>query len=452
MFLRLTDDLTSPVIRHRLFKTFTCMPSNPRVELLNLGDELLLGIRENSHLAHIGSELARHGLDLRRNVCFRDEVDDIRLYFKDSWDDADIIITTGGLGPTVDDNTREVVAEVLGLNLIFVPEVEAAIKARFAKLGRQMSPNNLKQCYLPEGAELIPNPYGTAPGIWLEKDGKYLAMLPGPASELYPMLSEHVIPRLCGEGFCRIEDAYLQIRTMGVGESGLEEQLRPIFDRYEGLGVAYCAHQGLVDVRLSRGKAEHSRPVIQNIAKECRDVLGADFVCYGDDSIAKVVFDHLRADEKTLAVAESCTGGLLSNAFTDIPGASKVFTGGIVCYNNDAKMELLGVPEDILAQHGAVSAETAVAMATGAAERMTSDYALAITGFAGPSGGTPENPVGTIYIGYHAPCGTWCVRMRYPGERTAVKTRAVNRALDVMRRKLHKYKVEDAMASMMHAG
>ncbi|MEM8550292.1 MAG: competence/damage-inducible protein A [Verrucomicrobiota bacterium] len=426
------------------------MASNPRVELLTLGDELLLGIRENAHLMHIGSELARHGLDLQRNQSFSDKIEDIERFFRDSWEQADIVITTGGLGPTVDDNTREVVADVLGLELNFVPAIEADIRARFARLGREMSENNLKQCYLPEGAELIPNPYGTAPGIWLEKDGKYLAMMPGPSAELYPMLKEHVIPRLCSNGLCNIGEAYLQIRTMGVGESGLENTLRPIFNQHPGLGLAYCAHQGLVDVRLSRGKGDYSRAALQGIAKECREALGEDFVCYGNDTLAKVVFDHLRADEKTLAVAESCTGGLLSNAFTDIPGASKVFTGGIVCYNNDAKMELLGVPEDILAQHGAVSAETAVAMATGAAERMSADYALSVTGFAGPSGGTPENPVGTIYIGYHAPAGSWCVRMMYPGERTAVKTRAVNRALDVMRRKLNKYKVEDAMAALMH--
>ncbi|MBC2595535.1 competence/damage-inducible protein A [Ruficoccus amylovorans] len=428
------------------------MPSNPRVELLNLGDELLLGIRENSHLAHIGRELARHGLHLQRNVCFNDAPEDIRRFFKESWEQSDIVITTGGLGPTSDDNTREAVAEVLGRKLIYSDEIEQAIRARFERLGRTVTPNNLKQCYLPEGAEILPNPNGTAPGIWLKINDKCLAMLPGPSNEMIPMLSDQVIPRLCSEGHCRLDEAYLQIRTMGIGESALENLLMPIFDKHEGLGVAYCAHQGMVDVRLSRGKGDYSRCAIQHIAKECRETLGADFVCYGDDSIAKVIFDHLRADEKTLAVAESCTGGLLSNAFTDIPGASKVFSGGIVCYNNDAKMELLGVPECIIAQHGAVSAETAVAMATGAAERLSTDYALSVTGFAGPSGGTAENPVGTIYIGYHAPCGTWCVRMVYPGERSTVKVRAVMRALDVMRRKLNKYKVEDALQALATGG
>ncbi|MGE9293556.1 MAG: competence/damage-inducible protein A [Puniceicoccales bacterium] len=416
-----------------------------KVDLITLGDELLLGIRANGHLRYIGEMLGRHGLTLRRNITCRDTAEDIRDTFEAAWLTADIIITTGGLGPTSDDNTREVIAEYLGRELVFDPAVKDEIQARFDKLGRTMSDNNLKQCYLPEGAERLPNPFGTAPGIYLNVDGKRLFMLPGPRQELQPMFEEQVMPRLCGDGFCDLNHAYLQLRTLGVGESALETRLIPIFDQYPGLQVAYCAHQGMVDVRLSGLPPEE----IKTVGDACREELGPDFACFGDDPLAKIIFDHLRANEKTLAVAESCTGGLLANAFTDIPGASKVFVGGLVCYCNEAKQELLEIPEEIICQHGAVSAETAVAMATGAAERFGSDYALSVTGFAGPCGGTPENPVGTIYIGYHAPCGTWCVKMRYPGERTTVKMRAVNRALDVMRRKLCKYKVEDALATMM---
>ncbi|WOO41579.1 competence/damage-inducible protein A [Rubellicoccus peritrichatus] len=428
------------------------MSSELKVDLITLGDELLLGIRENGHLHFIGQEFGRHGMFLRRNLTCRDTAEEIRESFLSSWNSADIIITTGGLGPTTDDNTREVIAETLGLELVFDESIKNDIQARFDRLGRQMSDNNLKQCYLPKGAEKLPNPFGTAPGIHLKHDGKQLFMLPGPSSELRPMLESEVIPRLCENGFCNINDSYLQLRTIGVGESHLDEMLSPTFARYPELNVAYCAHNGLVDVRLSSVNQAIGEKQINEIAEECREKLGPDFICYGGCSIAKIIFNHLRADEKTLAVAESCTGGLLSNAFTNIPGASKVFAGGVVCYSNDAKMEMLGVPEEILIQHGAVSAETAVAMATGVAERMSTDYALSITGFAGPSGGTPENPVGTIYIGYSCPCGTWCVRMRYPGERVTVKERAVTRALDVMRRKIRKYKVEDALATMNACG
>lgn len=423
------------------------MTSELKIDLITLGDELLLGIRQNGHLCHIGEQLARLGLTLRRNMTCRDQAGDIRYAFGAAWDSADVVITTGGLGPTSDDNTREVIAELLGLPLDFHAPTEAAIKERFAKLGRVMGQNNYKQCYLPQGAESLPNPHGTAPGIYYHKDGKHLFMLPGPSTELKPMLLEQVLPRLRAAGLCRPDDTYLQIRTIGVGESALEEKLQPVFARYTGLNVAYCAHEGMVDVRLNSPDGSLNQNDLKQIGKDCRDLLGTDFICFGSAPLAKVIFDHLRADEKTLAVAESCTGGLLSNAFTDIPGISKVFIGGVVCYNNEAKMEMLGVPECILMQHGAVSAETAVAMATGVAERFGSDYALAVTGFAGPSGGTPENPVGTIHIGYHSPCGTWCVRVLFPGGRAAVKARAVNRALDVMRRKLCKYKAEDALAA-----
>lgn len=424
------------------------MPNDKTIDLITLGDELLLGIRQNGHLCKIGAEFARHGLSLRRNIVCRDDAASIRQTFMSCWESADIIITTGGLGPTSDDNTRETIASCLGCPLEFQPEIEAAIAARFRRLGRRMSPVNLKQCYLPRGARLLPNPHGTAPGVFYRRDGKLLFMLPGPSAELYPMLDVEVIPRLCREGLCSPEDAYLQLRTMGVGESRLQEMLNPVFGRFPGLGVAFCAHEGMVDVRVFSEDERIGVEQLARAAEECRQLLGDDFICFGHCNLAKVIFNHLRADEKRLAVAESCTGGLLSNAFTDIPGASKVFTGGVVCYSNDAKMELLGVPECILQQHGAVSAETAVAMATGAAERFSSDYALSVTGFAGPSGGTPENPVGTIYIGYHSPCGTWSVRMAEPGERLAVKARAVNHALDIMRRKLCKNKIEDALATM----
>lgn len=421
------------------------MSTLTKVDLITLGDELLLGIRENGHLKYIGGELARRGLSLRRNACCRDAREDIIRTFNDAWAHADIVITTGGLGPTSDDNTREVIAECLGRELEFKQEIKDAIQARFDRLGRTMGDNNLKQCYVPRGAEILPNPFGTAPGIYLEQDGKHLFMLPGPSNELRPMFENEVMTRICDRGYCSISDTYLQIRTCGVGESALEERLQPILKANPDIQVAYCAHQGLVDVRLTMETFPIDFERLRAVGDECRTLLGEDFVCFGHCCLAKTIFNFLRAHERTLAVAESCTGGLLANCFTDIPGASKVFAGGVVCYNNDAKMDMLGVPECILNQHGAVSAECAVAMADGAAERFGTDYALAVTGFAGPCGGTPENPVGTIFIGYHSPVGSWCVRMVYPGTRSAVKIRAVVRALDIMRRKLQKYQVEEAL-------
>ena len=262
-------------------------------------------------------------------------------------------------------------------------------------------------------------------------------MLPGPPNELQPMFLEQVVPRLAAKGLLTEGEAYIQLRTSGVGESLLETRLQPIFDRFGSkLSIAYCAHAGHVDCRVSSPSGELSHPELQEIANECAKLLGEDFVCYGRDSLAKVCADLLRANEQTLAIAETVSGGLLANAFTDICGACKFFAGGVVCFTNEAKMQLLDVPECMLLQHGAVSAENTVAMATGAAENLGSDWAVAITGFAGPSGGTKDNPVGTIFIAIHAPHGTWSKKMSYPGPRATVRQRAVNAALDWLRREL----------------
>ncbi|PHX86617.1 MAG: damage-inducible protein CinA [Opitutia bacterium] len=406
-------------------------------ELLTLGDELLLGLTANGHLTFIGAQLGRRGVTLRRNITITDEADAIVAQFRESWSRADVVITTGGLGPTCDDRTRECIAEVLGQKLVRHAEVEASIEARFERLGRKMTLNNLKQAQVFERGEVLINANGTAPGLWVEQDGKILVMLPGPPNELQPMFTEQVVPRLAARGLLTEREAYVQIRTSGVGESALETKLQPIFDRFgAALSVAFCAHSGHVDCRLSSPNGQLDDPRLHVVAEECAALLGEDFVCYGHDPLARVCADLLRAQEKTLACAETASGGLLANSFTDISGASKFFSGGVVCYSNESKMQLLGVPECLLAQHGAVSAENAVAMATGAAEILSSDYGIAITGFAGPCGGTAENPVGTFYLALHAPHGVWSKKLNYPGPRTTVKVRAVNAALDWLRREL----------------
>ncbi len=408
-----------------------------RYELLTLGDELLLGLTANGHLTFIGAQLGRRGVLLGRNVTITDEAEEIARQFRESWAQADVIITTGGLGPTCDDRTREVIAAVLGQKLVFDPAIEQAMLDRFNKFGRKMTPNNLKQAYKFERGEVLPNANGTAPGLWVEQDGKVLCMLPGPPNELQPMFTEQVLPRLAKLGLVLDREAYVQLRTAGIGESALEMKLQPVFDRHgDALSIAFCAHQAQVDCRLSSLSGRLSLAELDAVAAECARLLGEDFMGFGYDSLAKVCADLLRAQEKTLAVAETATGGLLANAFTDICGASKFFAGGCVCYSNESKMQLLDVPECLLAQHGAVSAENAVAMATGAAEKLGADYAVAVTGFAGPCGGSNENPVGTIYIALHAPHGVWSKKLSYPGPRTTVKVRAVNAALDWLRREL----------------
>ncbi|MDD3178937.1 MAG: CinA family nicotinamide mononucleotide deamidase-related protein [Opitutaceae bacterium] len=413
------------------------VPSHaPRYELLTIGDELLLGLTANGHLTWIGGQLARRGVTLQRNVTITDEAGAIAAQFTESWARSEVLITTGGLGPTCDDRTREVIAQKLGQCLVFDPEVERGIAERFVQLGREMTPNNRKQACKFERGELLPNPNGTAPGLWVEQDGRVLVMLPGPPNELQPMFTSQVLPRLARRGLLADGETYVQIRTAGLGESMLETKLQPIFDRHPGLGVAYCAHQWRVDCRVSSPDGRYSMAQLQGIAEDCSTRLGDDFVCYGHDTLEKVTGDLLRGLGRTLAVAESCTGGLLANRFTDIAGATKFFQGGIVCYSNESKMQLLECPECLLDQHGAVSAECAVALATGVAERLGADFGLAVTGYAGPCSGTKGSPVGTIFIGLHAPGGSWSRKLSYPGLRAAVKERTVTAAIDWLRREV----------------
>lgn len=424
------------------------MTETIRVETITLGDELLLGIRENAHLTYLGSQLAHHGIEPAANLVIRDQPDDIKLFFKDSWERSQLVITTGGLGPTSDDLTRETIAEVLGEKMIYDTNIEDAIRERFRQLERPIPESNSRQCYRPESAEVLPNPYGTAPGLYLKKDNKILVMLPGPAREMHPMFTDQVVPRLQKEGVFPEIDCYLQLRTAGIGESALAEKVQPMLDGIDGLVVGYCAHAGMVDLRLSSLDANTlSEEQLHEIGESCRKALGEDFVCFGERTLAGVIFGDLRSLDKTLAVAESCTGGLLSSQFTEVPGISKVFQGGAVCYHNDAKVQVLEVPESMVDQHGAVSEEVAIAMATGACEKYGADYGLSVTGFAGPTGGTQVLPIGTIYLGYASPLGVWAKKLNLRGDRASNRRRAATAALDWMRRKLRKYKLEEVFAA-----
>lgn len=420
------------------------MPSSKSVEIINFGDELLVGIRDNAHLTYLGGELAKYGLPVRRARIITDNCEEIRSAFREAWERSDLVLTTGGLGPTSDDLTRETIAAALGAELVFDSAIEEAIRSRFAALGYRMAEHHRRQCYRFKEGDVLQNDQGTAPGLVFRDRGKLLILLPGPSQELKPIFERQVVPLLQAEGFLSNEQAYLQMRTCGLGESAVEERLQPVQERHEGLQIAYCVHYGIVDVRFSGSSL--SADSLKRIAQEARELMEDNFVCFGDCSLAEVVQRELRALDRSLAVAESCTGGLLSDAFTDIPGASKSFVGGIVCYTNDVKVAQIGVPESLLAQHGAVSAECAIAMASGVAENLSADYGLSITGFAGPGGGNPDNPVGTIHIGYHSPVGVWGKTVRYTGGRLDVKTRAVHAALDWMRRNLRKYKVEEFLS------
>lgn len=414
-----------------------------KLEILTLGNELLIGLRVNQHLTYLGEQLARLGIHPQRNVVINDEEVAIGREFLSSWSQADIVLVTGGLGPTPDDITRECIAHSLGQKMVHDPEIEAGLEAYFQRRGKKMPALNRKIAYRPERAEVLANQVGTAPGLWIEQDGKVAILLPGPPIELENVLREEVLPRLRKLGIVSEGEAYVQIRTAGVGESSLMEIIQPLLDLCPGVEIASCPHQGLVDLRLSSPDGSLSRKKLEGLGLQIARRIGDDFVCFGHNSLEQVVFDLLRQQESTLAVAESCTGGLLASRFTDIPGSSKVFLGGVVCYTNDAKVQILDIPETLLAQHGAVSPETAVAMATGVGECLGSDYALSVTGFAGPGGGNEVNPVGTVYLGLDTPDDSWARKVYFPGQRAQVRTQAVNALLDWLRRTLVTNRVAD---------
>lgn len=407
----------------------------PIIEILTIGDELLLGLRTNRHLLWLGKQLAQYGLMIQRNFVIGDAPEVITETVAASWNRSDIVIITGGLGPTKDDLTREASAQALGLPLEFVPELRETITHQLAQRGAPFTDNNLQQCYKLKGAEILANPNGTALGLFLIQASKLLIMLPGPPAELQPMWSDEVIPRLRKINVLgNRTPSYLQFCTSGLGEALLATKLQPVFSQYEDLSITYCAHFHQIEIRLTSAKC--SPEALRLIAEECRQRLGADFLGYGDCVLAEVVLCQLRDQKKTLALAESCTGGYLANDLTHISGASSVLAGGVVCYSDASKTDMLGVPVSMLTTHGAVSAETTVALAEGAARRFHADYALSTTGFAGPSGGDERHPIGTAYIGYHSPDGTTCSKHLFHGDRHIIKTKATHAALDGLRRQL----------------
>jgi nicotinamide-nucleotide amidase len=415
--------------------------------LVAIGDELLNGLRGNGHLVYLGEQLDGLGLPLIHSVEVTDERQAIAEAVKGALKRSHLVITTGGLGPTEDDYTVEAVAQALGRKLVYHAPSEARIRSFFESFNRQPTENNFKQCQVIEGAEVLPNDNGTAPAQWINVDEEHvLVLLPGPPRELQPLFTEAVIPHLHELGWASPEVPTITLRTVGIGESKVATLLEPLLaEQREDFRVAYCAHLPYVDIRLTSGPA-FPESQLRALAERCREALGTGFIGYGTPTLPCLIINELRALSKTLAVAESCTGGLLASHFTDVVGASKVFNGGVVCYRNAIKQNLLGVPQEILQQHGAVSAECAIAMATGVAELMEADYALSITGYAGPEGGT--EPAGTVYLGYYSPVGVWSRRVALPGNRSDVKERAVAYALDFIRRKLDKYKMYDLLESL----
>lgn len=416
------------------------------VELINTGSELLLGRILNSHQQWLGRRLADLGRPVARQATVPDCAADIESAIRDSLSRADLVITTGGLGPTGDDITRERIAHLLGRRLIHQPEVEDAIRRFFESRGRAMPAATRVEAQVPEDARVLANRHGTAPGLVLQvnpnpfrADGRaaWLVMLPGPPRELHPMFDQELVP-LLDEMLPRTAGFLTRtFKTTGLGESLMEERLlAPLAPLVAaGLEVGYCARVGEVDVRFV-GHGIDSERQVDAATAVLKGVAGEFIFGTGDDTLEAVLVRELTSRSLTLAVAESCTGGHLLNRLTNIPGASAVLRAGFVPYANEAKTSLLGIPAEVISEHGAVSEPVARAMAEGARRVARSDYGLSLTGIAGPGGGTEAKPVGTVYLGLAGPEGTEVVLNRNRFDRETFKFLTAQQAFEALRRRL----------------
>ena len=407
-----------------------------RIEILNTGTELLLGNTLNTHGAWLGRELLPMGLRVARQTTVPDGPA-IRESLSEILARADVLIATGGLGPTSDDITRELTAEALGLELYQDPAARRSIEAFFAVRNRPMAEANLKQALCPVGGEVLPNPNGTAPGIYLPPALNPLLpcavfLLPGPPREMMPMYHAEVAPRLRALSGIATPPDCVSLKFTGIGESDFHDGIDARLAAISGLEFGYCAHIGEVDLRLI-GPPEAILTAREIVVAR----FGGFLVSDDGSSLEETVVRLLTEKRLTLATAESCTGGMISNRLTNVPGSSAVFTHGFVTYANEAKTAMLDVPARIIDENGAVSEPVALAMADGALARSGADLAIAVTGIAGPSGGTPEKPAGTAWLALarkDAPTRAW--RVFQPRNRLDFKLGISQTALDAVRKSL----------------
>lgn len=414
-----------------------------RIEIINTGSELMLGRVLNTHQHWLCRQLADLGYTVDRQVAVDDSGPAIQQAVREALAIADLIIVTGGLGPTSDDRTRDLIAGLLGRKLHEDPAVVAHIQRMFSIRKRPTPASTRIQAMVPEDATVLINAHGTAPGLVLETTAgsttgmRLLVMLPGPPRELRPMFTGQVVPIL--QKRLPLPDPFVcrTLKTTGMGESLVEEKiagpLQALTQR--GLELGYCARMGEVDVRfVARGSNAGS--IVAEAERITRDLLGELVFGMDDDQLESVLVRLLTERRQTLAVAESCTGGFISNRITNVPGASAVFAAGLVTYSNEAKQHFLGVRAETLAEHGAVSEATAREMAEGARARTKADYAISVTGIAGPGGGTESKPVGTVWMALAAVDGTVSQRRLNISDRETFKFVTAQQSLDLLRRKL----------------
>jgi len=398
------------------------------------GSELLQGRTLNTHAQYLGRWLTDHNFDVAFIDTVGDQAEHLAEVFRQALKRADLILITGGLGPTTDDLTKETVAEVLGLPLELDQETVSNLKEFFAIRGRDMPESNIKQAFIPQGAMVLPNKGGTAPGVYLETGNKIVAMLPGPPKEMTAMFEGVLAPLLLDKVDFEAFNSVKTITVTGIAESAAQDMLADLGGQTNP-GITYLTGPGKVDVRITGKMADKKAAdkMVDELAVKVRSRLEEFIFAEDGGNIEEVVGNLLLSRKKTISTAESCTGGLIAARLIDVPGSSAYVDGGIVAYSNDVKINVLGVAVGIIEACGAVSRETAEAMAQGVRNLTSSDIGLAVTGVAGPDGGTPEKPVGLVYIALAAEEGTYCKRCQFPGNRLSVRTATMYTALNMVR-------------------
>jgi len=405
-----------------------------KAEIIAVGSELLTPDRIDTNSLFLTEELNKLGIEVLRKTIVGDNRELLAEAFRDALNRVPVVIASGGLGPTEDDLTRETVAELLGRRLKRNEEVVRAIEARFRSFKRDMPAVNLRQAMVPEGAEVLENPRGTAPGLWLEDKGRMIALLPGPPRELKPLFLEQVLPRLQRRASA-VRMFHRELRVTGLGESHVEERIRPVYTRYVDVNTTILAVPGEIQIHLRRWSedAVEANATLDELVRSFELALGDRIFAHGATPLEEVVAQLLIDHRATIAAAESCTGGLLAQRLTSIPGSSNYFLGGVVCYSNEMKTAWADVPPELIAAKGAVSGEVAIALAEGIRRRVGSALGVGITGIAGPGGGSEEKPVGTVHIAVAGPAGVKEKLVHLPGDREGIRYYASQLGLDMVR-------------------
>jgi nicotinamide-nucleotide amidase len=405
-------------------------------EIIAVGSEMLTPQRVDTNSLYLTGELNGLGVEVVAKCVIGDHRERLADAIRRALSRSEIVILSGGLGPTEDDVTRESVALALDRKLAFRPEIAEALEQRFAQMKRQMPEVNKRQAFLVEGAEILANDRGTAPGQWVEESGAVLMLLPGPPHELRAMFERQCLPRLTRIA-PKLAIRTLLLRVTGITESDLDQTIAPVYTKYENPATTILAANGDLQIHLRARCATlaEADALLAEVGGPIELLLGDRIYSRNGDPLEAVVGDLLRKAHATVSVAESCTGGMLGERLTTTPGSSDYFLGGFITYSNRLKVELLGVPPETIDEFGAVSLQTAKAMASGARKRTGSTYAVAITGVAGPTG-SEAKPVGTVYIAVADADGTHVAHRRFLGDRTRIRTFTTQMALDVLRRRL----------------